>query len=95
MSKYPRISTTNPAPTEGAIARPKAISRTKYIEAIRPVCALLGLPVEEVMRTGFAVTSERVSLLTTRPVESVDAQPCGTSDEHAIWVWPMDIPVIP
>lgn len=85
----------NPPPTEGGVPHPCYVDRGAFAEALRPLCDLLGLDPYAVLQDGFTVTSESISLLTVTPVDGVEPQSSTPGDPGAIWVWPLEVPVLP
>lgn len=96
MSKPPKVRAGNPAP-EGEIVAPGSVSRADFAEALRPLMGLLGLTPEGALCDGFLITTDSVRLLTTEPLIGVSPRPSSDSadDPCAIWVWPVDVPIIP
>ena len=85
----------NPPPAEDGVPCPCYVGRGEFVEAIRPLCDLLGLDPYAVLRDGFTVTGKEISLLTVTPIEGIEPQSSDPDDPGAIWVWPLEVPVLP
>lgn len=86
--------TTSPAPV-GTTVVPESVQRADFVEALRPLFALLGLNPEDAALEGFEVTGDSISFLSIAPLADAQPSPSFAGEDVALgtWTWPVHVEV--
>lgn len=95
--KSARVLSPYPAPVaqSGAARPPASVSHAEFIEAMKPLLALVGVDETTVFAAGFFVTQGEIRFISATPVPDVEPIVIGPKGEPEFqeYGWPVSVAV--